>query len=145
MSIEWHLWPKHSEVVAMCVVAQPVDCLTTDWTTGVRSPAEAKGFSFGLCVQTGSEAHPASYPMGTEGPFLGTMHGWDLLLTTHPHLMPKSRMSSSYISSPNWRLHAITGKLYFTFQWSEEDRLLSHRGILSCVSTWISYRIIGNN
>jgi hypothetical protein len=62
----------------MSVVAQPVDCLTTDLTTGVRSPAEAKGFSFGLCVQTGSEAYPASYPMGTEGPFLGIMHGWGL-------------------------------------------------------------------
>jgi hypothetical protein len=42
------------------------------WTTEVRSPTEAKDFSFNLCVQTGSEAHPASYPMGTGGPFPGT-------------------------------------------------------------------------
>jgi hypothetical protein len=38
---------------------------------GVRSPAEAKDFSSSLCVQTGSEAHPASCPMDTGGPFPG--------------------------------------------------------------------------
>jgi hypothetical protein len=48
-------------------VAQSVHCLTTDWTIGVRSPAEEKDFSSSLCVQTGSEAHPVSYPMGTGG------------------------------------------------------------------------------
>jgi hypothetical protein len=37
----------------------------------VRSPAEAKDFSSILCVQTGSGVHPASCPMGTEGPFSG--------------------------------------------------------------------------
>jgi hypothetical protein len=40
-----------------------------DRAIGVRSPAEAKDFSFGLFVQTGSGAHPASCPMGTGGPF----------------------------------------------------------------------------
>jgi hypothetical protein len=35
----------------------------------VRFPAEAKDFSSNLCVQTGSEAHPASCTMGTGGPF----------------------------------------------------------------------------
>jgi hypothetical protein len=38
----------------------------------VRSPAEAKDFSSNLCVQTGSEAHPASCTMGTGGPFPGS-------------------------------------------------------------------------
>jgi hypothetical protein len=37
----------------------------------VRSLAEAKDFSSSLCVQTGSEAHPASCTMGTGGPFPG--------------------------------------------------------------------------
>jgi hypothetical protein len=37
----------------------------------VRSPAEAKDFSSSLCVQTVSGAHPASYTMGTGGPFPG--------------------------------------------------------------------------
>jgi hypothetical protein len=31
----------------------------------IRSPAGAKDFSSNLCVQTGSEAHPASCTMGT--------------------------------------------------------------------------------
>jgi hypothetical protein len=37
----------------------------------VRSPAGAKDFSFSLCIQTGSGAHPASCTMGTGGPFPG--------------------------------------------------------------------------
>jgi hypothetical protein len=52
-------------------VAQSVQCLTTDWTTGVRSPTEAEDFSASLCVQTGSGAHPASCPMGIGGLFPG--------------------------------------------------------------------------
>jgi hypothetical protein len=37
----------------------------------VRSPTGAEDFSSSVCVQTGSETHPASYPMGTGGPFPG--------------------------------------------------------------------------
>jgi hypothetical protein len=48
-------------------VAQILQCLSTNWKTGVRSPAEAKDYSSSLCVQNSSEAHPASYPMGTRG------------------------------------------------------------------------------
>jgi hypothetical protein len=43
-------------------IAQSLQCLTTDWTTGVRSPAEAKDFSSSPCALTSSEAHPASCP-----------------------------------------------------------------------------------
>jgi hypothetical protein len=53
----------------MSPVAQSVQCLTTDWTAGVRSPTGAQDFSSTLCVQTGSGAHPASYTMGTGGSF----------------------------------------------------------------------------
>jgi hypothetical protein len=42
-----------------------------DRAIGVRSPAGAKDFSSILSVQTGSGAHPASYPMGTGSPFPG--------------------------------------------------------------------------
>jgi hypothetical protein len=52
-------------------VDQAVQCLTTGWTIGVRSPAGAENFSSSPCVQTGSGVHPASYPMGTGGPFPG--------------------------------------------------------------------------
>jgi hypothetical protein len=37
----------------------------------VRFQAGANDFSCSLCVQTGSGAHPASYPMVTGGPFPG--------------------------------------------------------------------------
>jgi hypothetical protein len=55
----------------MSHVAQAVQCLTMGWTTGLRSPTGAGNFSSSPCVQTGSGAHPASYPMGTGGPFPG--------------------------------------------------------------------------
>jgi hypothetical protein len=42
-----------------------------DWAIGVRSPAGAKDLSSNLCVQTGSEANPASCKMGTSGSFPG--------------------------------------------------------------------------
>jgi hypothetical protein len=38
-----------------------------DRAIGVRFPAGTKDFSSILCVQTGSEAHPASCTMGTGG------------------------------------------------------------------------------
>jgi hypothetical protein len=53
-------------------VAQSVLCLTTDWTAGLSrfDPWQSqKNFSSNLCVQTGSGAHPASYPVDTGGPF----------------------------------------------------------------------------
>jgi hypothetical protein len=42
-----------------------------DRAIGVRSPAGEEDFSSSLCVQTSSEAHPASCTMGTRGPFPG--------------------------------------------------------------------------
>jgi hypothetical protein len=55
----------------MSRVAQSVQCLTTDWTTGVRTPTKAEDFSSNLCVKTDSGAHPASCTMGTGGSFPG--------------------------------------------------------------------------
>jgi hypothetical protein len=57
-----------------------------DQATLVRSPAEAKDFYSTLCVQTSSEAHPASCTMGVEGPSPGVKRGRSVTLTTHPHL-----------------------------------------------------------
>jgi hypothetical protein len=42
-----------------------------DGAIDVRSPIEAREFFSNLCVQTGSEAHPASCTMGNGGPFDG--------------------------------------------------------------------------
>jgi hypothetical protein len=71
-----------------------------DRANGVRSPAEAKDFPVNLCVQTGSEVHPASCTVGTGGPFPGAKRGRGVTLTTHPHLMPSPRMSMSYPPLP---------------------------------------------
>jgi hypothetical protein len=78
-----------------------------DQAIGVRSPAGAKDFSSILCVQTGSGAHPASCTICTEGPFPGAKRGRGVTLTTHPHLVPRSRMSRSYTSSPPKRLYGV--------------------------------------
>jgi hypothetical protein len=56
----------------------------------VRSPAEGKGFSSNVCVQTGSEAHPASCTMGTGGPFSGGKVRPGRDADHSPHLMPRS-------------------------------------------------------
>jgi hypothetical protein len=47
------------------VLAESEKCLTRDWTTAVRYPAEATDFASSLCVQTSTETHTASYPMNT--------------------------------------------------------------------------------
>jgi hypothetical protein len=80
-----------------------------DRAIGVRSPAEVKDFSSNLCVQTGSGAHPASCTMGTGGGVLspGVKRGRGVMLTTHPHLVPRSWMSRNYTSSPPKRLHGV--------------------------------------
>jgi hypothetical protein len=70
-----------------------------------RSPAEVKGFSCSLCVYTGSGAHPAPCTMGTGGPFPGAK----ARLITHPHLVPRSRMSRSYTFSPTSAFIACSG------------------------------------
>jgi hypothetical protein len=41
--------------------------------TGVQSLAKAKDFFSSPCVQTNFEAHTASYPTGTGGPFPGVI------------------------------------------------------------------------
>jgi hypothetical protein len=75
----------------------------------VRYPAGANDFSSSLCVQTGSGVHPASYAMGTGGPFPGgkARPGCD---PDHlPLLVLRSRMSRSYISSPPGAFMACSG------------------------------------
>jgi hypothetical protein len=53
-------------------IAQSVQCLATDWTTGQLrfDPWQRQeDFSSNLCVQIGSGAHPASCTMGTGSTF----------------------------------------------------------------------------
>ena len=49
------------------------------------------GARFSAPVQTGPGAHPASCKMGT-GSFLGVRCGRDVTLTSHPLLVPRSKI-----------------------------------------------------
>jgi hypothetical protein len=80
------------------------DYILDDRAIEVRSPAGAKDFSSNLWVQSGSGAHSAPC---TGGPFPGAKRGRGVTLTTHPHLVPRSRMSRGYISSPPKRRHGV--------------------------------------
>jgi hypothetical protein len=73
----------------------------------VRFPAEAKDFSSILCGQTRSGAHSASCTMGTGVLSPRVKRGRGLTLSTHPHLVPRSRMSRSYASSAPKRLRGV--------------------------------------
>jgi hypothetical protein len=57
-------------------------------------------FSHHHRVQNGSGAHPASYPMGTRGSFLGGKSGRSVKLTTHLRLVPRSKNVWNYTSTP---------------------------------------------
>jgi hypothetical protein len=53
------------------MVRDSSDGIATGWTAGVRFPSKARDFSLFHNLQTGSGAHPASYPMDTGGSFPG--------------------------------------------------------------------------
>jgi hypothetical protein len=91
LCIVWYIW---------ATVAQAVQCLTTGWAIEVRSQTEAEDFSSSPCIQTGSGAHPTSYPMGTGVLSPGVKRGQGVTLITNLHLVPRLSMSRSYTSSP---------------------------------------------
>jgi hypothetical protein len=84
-----------------------------DRAIGVRFQAGAKDFSSSVCVQTDSGAHPASCTMGTGGPFPGVKRGRGVTLTTHPHLVPSSRMNRAIFLSPQAPPWRVAGLLCF--------------------------------
>jgi hypothetical protein len=55
----------------------------------VSLPTRGEGFSHLACVQTSTEAYPASYSMGTAGPFPGVKRGQGVTLTTQPYVVPR--------------------------------------------------------
>jgi hypothetical protein len=55
---------------------------------GSSSPFRVKKFSLLHIVQTGSEVHPSSYPLGIGGSFRGES-GRGVKLTTHLQLVPR--------------------------------------------------------
>jgi hypothetical protein len=92
-------------------LAQSVQCLTTGWTTGISGfdPRQGKRI-----FPLSSVSRPALGP--TQPPVqwvpgvlsLGLKRG-SVMLTTHPHLVPRSWMSRSYTSSPRNASMACSG------------------------------------
>jgi len=62
-------------------------------------------------VQTGPGAHPVSYKMGT-GSLPGVKCGRDVLLTTHPLLVPRSWKSRAIPLPTLWVCNGITLPFY---------------------------------
>jgi hypothetical protein len=108
LSIAKILW-VHYHILASRV-AQSVYCLATGWKTGQLrfDPRQSRqDFSSGLCVENSSGAHQASCTMGTGVLYPGLKRGRGVTLTTHPHLVPRSRMSRSYNFSLPKRLRGV--------------------------------------
>jgi hypothetical protein len=79
-----------------------------DWAIEVRSPAEVEGFFPVASVSRpalGPTQPPVQWASGVLSP--GVKCGRGVKLTTNPHLVPRSRMSRSYTSSPPKRLHGV--------------------------------------
>jgi hypothetical protein len=84
-----------------------------------RFPAGAGNFSLHHRVQNGSGAYTA-YAMCTRGSFRGEQNGRSVKLTTHLHLVQRSKNEWSYTSTPlyaskAWSLVKAQGQLYLTF------------------------------
>jgi hypothetical protein len=104
------------------LVTQSVQCLTTQWMAGVRSPAKAKDLSRPALRPT---KPPIQSQPGDQFP--GIKRGRDVTLTTHLHLVSRSRMSKRYTSFLLSTCMANSGQLYFTFTLKEEEVLVDHQ------------------
>jgi hypothetical protein len=74
----------------------------------------AKNYSCTHSMQTGYGYHPTSCTVGPEGPFPGVKRGRNVMLTTHPFLVPRLRKRRSYTSSPPKRHYGVQ-RDHFTF------------------------------
>jgi hypothetical protein len=105
------------------------------FTPGEKSNARQRqeDFSSSLCVQTSSGTHPPSCTMGIGGPFPGAKRGRGMTLTTHPHLVPRSRMIRSLPPFPTERECSNTiYSMYRNNQKSNLTRNTSSMGGVSC-------------
>jgi hypothetical protein len=101
-----------TSILISCTISEPGSSISI--VSGYRPddrgsiPGRVKeDFSCSLCVQTGSGAHPASCTMGNGGPFPGGKARPRRDADHSPHLVPRSRMSRSYTSSPPKRLRGV--------------------------------------
>jgi hypothetical protein len=92
-----HVPHKHDSALSVSSVS-----MATGQTAGVRFTAgPKKNVSFFRSTQTGSAADSVSYPLGTRDPFSGNKAARGVKLTTHFHLVLKSRMVDIYITLPH--------------------------------------------
>jgi hypothetical protein len=87
-------------------IAQWYSCRLRAGWSGVRVPVGSENFCLHHLVQTGSGAHPASYPMGNQG-------------LLHFHLIQRSRMRGVIPPLPQYAFLAwcsvkVQGKIYLT-------------------------------
>jgi hypothetical protein len=89
-------------------IAQSVQRLTTGWTTEGSEFESRYGKEFSLLhvVQTGSEAHLASFPTGTGDSFPWGKADGGIKLITHFQLALRLRKYDLYTHSPI-RLHGV--------------------------------------
>jgi hypothetical protein len=92
------------------------DYVLDDRAIEVRSPTGAEDFS-SLCVQIGSGANPASYPVGTGGPFPGgkARPGRDADRSP-PSSAEVKYEQELYLLSPDVPPWRVAGQLYFTYK-----------------------------
>jgi hypothetical protein len=78
-----------------------------DRAIGVRSPAGARIFPLSSVSRPalGPTQPPVEWVPGVLS--LGVKSGRGVMLTTHPHQVPRSRMCRSYTSSPPKGLHGV--------------------------------------
>jgi hypothetical protein len=69
---------------------------------GVRVSAEAGNFFLHYRTQTGSGAHPISYPTGNTDSFSGDKAPVGVKLTTHFRLVPRSKMRGAIPRLPQY-------------------------------------------
>jgi hypothetical protein len=91
-------------------VAQSAQCVATGWTTGRSSfdPRQRQEiFPVGSVSRPtlGPTQPPVQWVPGILSP--GVKRGRGVTLTTHPHLVPKSRMKKNCTSSPLKRLRGV--------------------------------------
>jgi hypothetical protein len=79
------------------------------WTTGRSGFDPRQGQrNFPLMSVSRPALRPTKPPVQWyRGPFPGAKRGRDVTLTSHPHLVPRSRMRRSYSSSPPKRHHGV--------------------------------------
>jgi hypothetical protein len=91
------------------------DYALDDRAIEIRSPTVAD-FSSSPCVQTGSGAHPASYPMGTGGPFPGGKarpgRDADHSPPSSAEVKNEKELYLLFPHVPPWR---VAGQLHFTY------------------------------